>query len=454
MRPTPPENAPARQGPAAEEGFVLIEVLVSALVLALVAAGVAALLSATTRSAADERNHSEAYSLAQEDLSRMRSMRISELARLPATPRTVTLNSTKFEIKSSGTFVSDSTATSSCTEGSSSADYVSVASEVTWTKSRNPVVLKSIITPVSGALDPSHGNVTFSVKNGANLPLPGVTLTSSAFTGTTDENGCVTFPDIATASYTVTPSGSAVGRVDKDGKAPAAMSVSVAPEVTTLVQLAYDIPGGATVSFTARPAAGAEPKPVKADSIVVSNVKMTETKSFGTPGGTRSLSIAAPATSLFPFSTADAVYAGSCGNDNPNPSGETNGPGAAGVGSLQITPNGNAAATVQLPALYLNVWKGTPSKPETLVSAPHVITIDKGCKVGTNQVKRTYTGVEGHLPPQEVGLPWGTYEVCADNGSRRQTITTVSMQDLINGTTVNIYLGSGIGTVSTNGVCS
>lgn len=446
--------APAHRTPSSEDGFVLIEILVSALVLALVAAGVAALLSATTRSAADERNKSEAYSLAQEDLARLRAMRISDLSRLPSTPRTVTLNKTAFKVKSTGTFVNDSTAISSCSEGSSSADYVSVASEVTWTGSRVPVVLRSIVSPTSGALDPSHGNVNFAVKTAAGLPLAGVTFTSSAFTGTTDANGCITFPDIATGTYTVTPSGATVGRVDKDGKAPAAMSVGVPAEVTTLVQLSYDVPGAIdNVFFTARPSPGAAPLATKADSIVVSNIKMTEAKSFGTPGGTRQLSL--PASSLYPFSTPDAVYAGSCGNNNPNPNGESNPPGAAAVASVLITANGHATATVQLPALYLNVWKGTPSKPETAVTAAHVIVTDKGCKVGNNQVKRTYTGTsEGHLPASELGLPWGSYEVCADNGTRRQTLSTVALQNLEAGTAVDIYLGSGTGTVSQNGICS
>jgi len=99
---TPPGRKPLH----GEDGFALIEVLVSALILAIVAAGVLSLLAATTRSAAAERNHSQAYALAQEDQARLRSVRLSSLNRLKQT-NAYTLGGTKFTVESSGVFVNN-----------------------------------------------------------------------------------------------------------------------------------------------------------------------------------------------------------------------------------------------------------------------------------------------------------------------------------------------------------
>jgi Tfp pilus assembly protein PilV len=434
-------SAHAQQPPPAQEGFVLIEVLVSAVVLVIVAGAVFTLLTATARSAAEGRHRSEAFALAQEDQARMRAMRMSELTRLPTLPRTVPLNGTQFEVHSTSVFIEDKTATSSCSQGESSADYLRTASEVTWPGMKgSPVSVQSIVSPSNGSLDPSHGTLTFSVARVGGAPIPGVSLTSSGFNGTTDANGCVTFPDLVAGNYTVTPSGATAGLVDKDGKAPGQLTAGVSAETTTLVQLRYDVPGKANISFRTKSSPTGVLVPSSADSIVVSNNEMSEPKVFGTPGGSRVHSIAA--TPLFPSPSPDAVYAGSCSINNPNPSGETNPPGAAAIASVTIPPNGIVEGEITLPALYLTVWKGTLAKPETAVGSANVTVVDKNCKVGSTPVKRTYsTNIEGHLG--DPGLPWSTYEVCADNGTRHQTVTGVEVKSLTSGTTLNLYLGSG-----------
>ena len=121
---------PGRRTPPAEDGFALIEVLVSALILAIVAAGVMALLQATTRSAAAERQHAEAYALAQEDQARLRSMRLSSLNRLTES-NAVTIANDDFTVESQGVYVNNSKGQpSSCASGETSADYVRITSTV------------------------------------------------------------------------------------------------------------------------------------------------------------------------------------------------------------------------------------------------------------------------------------------------------------------------------------
>src|ERR1700753_2611059 len=122
-------NLPAHPTEA-EDGFILIEVLVSAVILAIVAGAVLSLITATTHSAASERDHSIAFGIAQEEQARMRTMRISALKELAGTPRKVTVGGTTFMVESRGKFVNNNTGTSSCSGEGASADYVEITSTV------------------------------------------------------------------------------------------------------------------------------------------------------------------------------------------------------------------------------------------------------------------------------------------------------------------------------------
>lgn len=443
---------PRRKPPHGDEGFVLIEILVSALVVALVSAAVFTLLQASARSAGQDRQRSTAFALAQEDQARLRTLRISDLSRLPAEPRKITLNGTTFEVRSTVVFVNDKTTTSTCVQEKGSADYARIDSEVTWKVmgGRPPVVIRSIVAPSNGSLDPSHGALAVTARNSSRTAIPGVILTGSgptAFTGTTDAEGCATFPDLAEGSYTITPTGAVAGMVDKNGKAPAAVPASVTAEVTSPKELRYDFPGSIkAITFQTKSSPTGSLIASSSDSAIVSSSEMDEPMVFGTPGAGLKKEI--KATLLFPFPEPDGVYGGFCGLNNPNPSGETGAPGAAGVTSVTIPRGGEVAeAKVLLPALYLNVWKGTTSKPESAVNKPRVTVTDTKCKYKGSSIKRVLTTDSGgHLV--DPGLPWSTYEICADNGSRREK-ATVSVENLTAGTTLNMYLSSGSSSSST-----
>ncbi len=443
---------------------MLIEILVSAIVVAIVAGAIFTLLNSTARSAAEERHGSEAYAVAQEDQARLRSMRIVELNRLNQT-RTVPVNGTNFTVKSTGAFVNDTTTSASCTSGASSADYVKVATTVTWPSmgSSPPAVIQSIISPANGSLDPSHGTITISVKNAAGDPIPGIGVTGTGagtFSGTTDVSGCAMFPDQASGNYTLTASGVAAGLVDKDGKTPAPFTVGVSPGVTNSISLLYDLPGSIReIAFQTKNASG-QLVASSADSAIVFNTGMTVAKMLGTPGGTRSALLAAP--SLFPFTSPDTVYAGACGGNNPNPTGEANPPGAAAMASVTIPPNGFIQkVTLQLPALYINVWTGkNAANRGSAFNSADVWIKDKKCTSGVPAApitRRYATTAAGTL--SDPGLPWSTYDVCVDSktgsgSARRQTIESTSVENLAGGPTLNFYLGEGSGTVSESGSCS
>lgn len=447
----------AQSTPASEAGFVLIEILVSAVVLVIASAGVITLLQTTVKTQAEERHGSEAYALAQEDQARMASMRLEELAQLDQT-RTIMLNRTEFKVRSTGLVINDVTSTPSCGAGTSTADYVQIASVVTWPgmQSAEKAKIVSKLSPSNGSLDPENGSLAVSVTNQLMTPMPGVDLYggSGAIDGFTDASGCAVFPYLPRGNYTLTVSGEEAGLVNKEGKSTEQATVPVVGGDTKTVAFEFDHPGTVPVNFKSRVGSTATFGASKADSVVAFNTGMKEARGFGVPGGIREAAV--NATPLFPFSSPYTLYAGSCASNNPDPEGKN--PAAAPAIASALAPAGGTATavTIQLPALELIVKKSGAA----LKGAKVTIT-DTVCKEAKgNLVKRTYTTNESGMlsssetGPAEPGLPWGKYKVCASaniSGSNRRNKEepSVTVQNLAGATALSIDLGSN--TVS--GVC-
>jgi Tfp pilus assembly protein PilV len=436
--------APARSTPTPEAGFALIEVLVSAVIAVTITGAVISLLNVTGRAGAEERHRSQAYSVAQEDQARLRATRIAELDRAPET-RSVPLNGTTYTVTSTATFVSDKTGTTSCGSESRS-DYVKLGSTVTWPSMRSsaPVAIESIVSPVTGSLDPSHGNLSVTVNNASvpAVPISGVGLSGTGpgtFSGSTDSAGCALFGGEPAGNYTLTPT---LGPeyVDFNGEAPSPKAVSITAGTTTPVLLEYDKGGTVEVGFRVRNSSGAIVSST-ADSIIAAATGLkTGVKVFGTPGGTPVSSI--KASPLYPFNYSYNFYAGSCETNKPE----------AGAANVQAPVGGTASATIQLPALYVTVKNssGTTAEKEAL-SGAKVTATDTKCSVGVTPVKRTYTtNSTGGLP--DPGLPWSTYELCASasiSGTVRRVTSPEVVVHSLTGTSQVMTLSSG----STKGAC-
>jgi Tfp pilus assembly protein PilV len=429
-----------RRTPPAEEGFALIEVLVSALVLAIVAAGVLALLQATTRSAAAERSHAEAYAISQEDQARLRSLRLSALNRLEET-RTVTVDGNQFTVKSQGAFINNvKRQPSSCTTGETSADYVQITTTTSYPEGHQPVVLQSIISPSNGSLDPNHGTLLVTTKNAAGNPLGGVGLSGTGpgnFSGTSDSTGCANFSDLPAGNYEVTASGT--GLVGKDGLAPHAETQGVSAGSTTTLALQYDYGATMQVEFEYRVGSGSTYSPATIDSVYFAN--SLGSAAYWTPTKTaRETSI--KATPLYPFPAADSIWAGSCKGNNP-------GTGAA-MGTYTFQP-GEVVTTplkLKVPALELTVKNGA-----ALVKGATITITDENCNDSSGQpLTRTYMSeTNGHQSVSstgqpEYGLPFGTYKICASasySGTlHRVRETGVSVQSLTSTTSRILSLPS------------
>lgn len=386
----------------------MIEVLVSALIILIVAGAVLSLMTATTRSAADQRRKASAFSVAQEDQARMRAMRLSKLNRLEET-REVTLDGTTFTIASTGRFINNSTGTSSsCDSSNSAADYAQIETNVSWEGGSKSTTLNSVVAPSSGSLNPNNGALLFTVLNGQLQKVSGVGVSGTGagtFSGTTDSNGCAAFFDLPVGNYTVTTK--APGFVDADGNpSPWTNTVGVETATTSPVQLLYDQPGSIEAKFKYKE--GSVFKAANADSVVVYNAGMPSgAESFWSPGKARVNALTA--TSLFPFKEADTVYPGYCETNLPSE--------AAARGTVIVPSNGTGFTEIQMPWLNLKVVKG--SSPATIVSGAKIVITDENCVVSGSKVKRAFVSnnngamsLSGGSSAAEPALPWGTYTVC------------------------------------------
>jgi hypothetical protein len=348
-----------------------------------------------------------------------------------------------FTITSKAYFVGDSTSTSSCNSSTGGADYIKTTSTVTWPGigSRPAVVAESTITPAIG------GSLVVKVVDGQGNPVPNMNVTGSGVSpviSSTGSDGCAIFGGLSSGTENV--SVAQAGYVDRDGNfsPPAAQqTATIVPAATARKSFQYDRAGQISTTFDTT--YGGKSYASSADTITIFNNNMTF-PSFRWAGTLSSykptVTTATTPMSMFPFPSAYTVYAGSCPGDAASQNGQVSDP------SVVVPVGGNAPLLLHLPAMILSVYSGTSSSsPGTLVSKPHVILTDQNCggsppvKSGTPAIKHTPpTTTSGALA--DPGQPYGTYTVCADDGTKHAQ-ATVDNNDPVNGVVVKLYLSPG-----------
>lgn len=435
-------------------GLILIEVIVAGLLLVIVSVGAFTAFDAATRSTAEERHRARGNALAEADISRMRSMRISDLSNLLQT-RNVYQDEQKYTITSRAEYQTDSTGTASCEAGAAAADYIKVSSTVTWPSlgSRPPVTSASLVAPPNGSISANSGALAIAVEDAENVGVPGVGISGSgagSFSGVTGSTGCVIFGNLPAGSYTVSVSGVANGLVDRDGEAPGPVTTSVVGESTNTLVLQYDDPGTIPIRFKTRPySAPLTLVPSAADSVVVYNTGLTAARTFGTVGSQQTTLTAG---SMFPFTSDYAVYAGTCESNNPNPQELDPPPAPSAIGSALVPPGGAAPEVeIVLPALHLTAYQGSNTS-SAKASGAVVKVRDLNCG---NLLRTFTTNTNGQL--DNPGLPYSVYEVCVSrqigtNNFRRVTQTHILNEpnDVNQVTTTSFFLPAS-GTIFTQG---
>lgn len=428
----------------AEDGFILIEVLVSAMILAIVAGAVLALITATTHSAASARNHSVAYGLAQEDQARLRTLQISRLNR-PFQPRAVEIGGTSYTIESRGVFVNDKSGTTSCTATDASADYVTITSTVSSPTLLHPVTLESVVAPTSGSLDPSHGTISFQIDNALGGGVSGVSLTGSGtsnFSGSSESSGCAVVTDLPSGNYKVVANGN--GLITPEGKGTWTKEQVGAPASgTQQVQIHFDTPGTIAARFAYQEPTKSALAPAPVDSMELYNSENEQkTLTFGTPTATPRFAELKD-EAVYPFPTKYLVYAGACTSNNPDPKNE--GINAAALAKVAVTAGSVSTPPVQiqLPALNLRVQNSSGNP----VEGATVFVTDTSCTYNGSNVKREFTTNKvGHIvggsgeratTTEAVGLPFGTYTLCAQTQTKNAWNQTETRSAVVSGVAVN-----------------
>jgi hypothetical protein len=413
---------------ASESGFALVEVLVSSALLVLIALGIYTGIDGASGISGVSKARSIAASLAQQDLDRVRGLRLSELTTLNES-NAQTAGGLSFTVVSRAEWVNDSTGTvgEACAPGGSTLHYIKAFSTVTWPRmgAALPVRLESLI-PVTASSYGSQGNLAVSVRNQAGSAMTAQSVTATGPGGTTrtvptSSTGCAYFDFLPIGSYAF--SFSRPGYVDTSGAASVSRTVSVNAGGTVAQDVLYDQAGQVRGNFeTVRPglAAGSTVTSTATAFHLSAERHGSAPSGAAVPPGTWADSQVAAASSIttprvfYPFPTAYRVYAGNCANNQP-PVGTT-------LGSVVVTPNASPAdVAVRVPAINIRVTNSSNATVTTGTAARVTPTGTTGCTgtVPTYLPQTTVTTAQstalnapvGSLP--NPGFPWGTYDVCA-----------------------------------------
>jgi Tfp pilus assembly protein PilV len=383
---------------ASESGDTLIEVLISSVLIAVVVFGTLTGLDSNNRATALDRARSQADALAQQDEEQLRSEPISKLSELNRA-KPIIANGTHYTVTSKAEYISNTTATSSCTSSSASADYIQTTSTVTWPSlgKGKPVTETSIVSP-----PPGTALIVQVLDSGAPVPNATVSVTGPSNISTETSAGGCAILQVLPGQYNINVSRSQY--VDQNGYANTNEDSAdirndyLVAETTTKVGYQLAPAGALKVSFVGS-------TPPEGDSFVAFNSGMTIFKPFGTLG-TYNLTVTSTPT-LFPFTSMYTVYAGTCEADNPNAvNASITDPEAF------VPAGGTGSVAVTQPPINIAVRSGkSSSSPGVLIENAIVTLTDTGCVTK----RESNTNSLGAL--RRPGAPYGKYTLCVTGGA-------------------------------------
>jgi Tfp pilus assembly protein PilV len=419
--------------PRQEGGFAFIEVIVSAVLVVLVSLGVYAGIDGASATSGINKNRSVASGIAQQDQDRMRSMTVNELSNYRGTT-TSTVGGIDYTIASSSSWVTDSTGSASCTGGSTQADYLRIASSVTWANMTvAPVTVESVIAPPNGSFGSGQGSLAVQVRDRNGNGVPGVTVNLTGpqgYADVTNSSGCVLWGYLPVGNYTVGVSRS--GFVDPSGVTAPTKSASVVGEATSTVAFDYD--AGGQIQGLYQSWNGGSVVPANGTAFTASNPNLTVPLApFGD---------GAPHTSfttglVYPFTVSYSVYAGSCAGANPTTY-------ALPAQTALVQPGLTTNVALREPPIDLTVVNGPGASPPPVVGA---IVKLAGTASGCGALPARASGAGGLLT--DTAFPYGTYTFCVQSGGRKQTVTRTGVTTLANTTPIGIPAAAA--TVNMNG---
>jgi Tfp pilus assembly protein PilV len=411
-----------------DDGFGLIEVMTSAVLLLVLAMGTMKLLDTSQAASSMNRSRDVAATLAQADQESMRQLPLSQIAGgYHPGDRQKTMGDIPYTISSSGDWTRDATGEVACSAAATTAgrgEYLTITSTVTWpgmaaTKSK-PVVFQSIVAPGVEAFGAGKGALAIKLKRANGTGASGITVASGSVSGMTDSDGCVVLNNLSAGDTTVGWNQS--GWVDPDGVQPISKDETIGDGTTAQDAGAYDQAGRLNVGFTDD--VSPTPQTAKWPSFSVVQTGMTGSNGVRTFPKTPGSPAASLTTdySLYPFTSAYTVYAGSCAGNNP----AAYSPPAAFSGySALLTPGSDANLAMQMRTVVVTVKDSSNALKANATVQALPYTADShmtGCTERT--VRGTFkTDSTGTV---RIPLPYGLYSFCAQapNGSQYNTGTS------------------------------
>lgn len=405
---------------------MLVEALVAASLLVILSLGFLAALDVAARQSGSNESRAVGASLAQDEIERLRALKVRDLVGLNAT-REQAVDGVRYTIASRAQWVDDTAGTTTCpTLGATKSDYLKVTSTVTWPfmGTVQPVRSETLVAVPLGSLDGSRGGLIVRIQDRVQSGVAGIPATLSGPAGaggTSDADGCIFWGDLLPGSYQV--SFSRNGWVDRRGDTAISRPATVTGGATNAITLDYDRAAKIDAAFDTQ--VSGVGKTGRARAITVAN--------SGIPGaGLLTFSSSSAATSistghtLFPFLDAYAVWAGGCAGADPRQYGQSTPTtilGSAGTGS----------ATLRVPALNIQVTRSGSPYPSARV---RITPATPGCGSVYDGGALTSSG-----SLQDPGQPYGDYHVCADDGTRRaQTSSPVQNRSPAGTATVSLAI--------------
>jgi len=387
-----------------------------------------------------------ASALAQEDIERVKALKIRDLANMNVT-RTIAVGGVNYTVTTTTQWVDDSTGTTTCPSGATRTDYLKAISVVTWPSMGRipPVKNQTLIAVPLGTFDDATGGLIAKFIDRSGNGVPGISVSVAGPTtssGSSDADGCAFWSGLPEGGYYVNVA--QPGYVDHDGNNTIHQSGTVTGGSTNSFLFSYD--RASTINATFQTMVSGVLQADKATDLMVANSGMQSpgTKTFSV--GTAATSISSGA-SLFPYSDGYVTWAGTCASADPRTYSQP-------ASSVSVTPGGTASVVIREPALNILVKRGTAAAPTAYGGATVRITpMTAGCgsTFGGSGLLNTTGAKTGTLI--NPGMPYGDYQVCVSDGSRKVVSSTI--QDRVaTGTAVQtltiVNSGSGL---SPTGTC-
>lgn len=438
-----PRPSVRRADLTAERGSILFEALVSMVLLVIFSIGFLGAVDTSSKISGNNEARTAAAALAQEDIERVKALKIRDLANMNVT-RTVPVGGVNYSVTTTTQWVDDSTGTTTCPSGATRTDYLKAISVVTWPAmgTTPPVKNQTLIAVPLGTFDDATGGLIakFNDRSGNGVPNISVSLAGpTTSSGQSDADGCAFWSGLPEGGYYINVA--QPGYVDPDGNNTIHQSSTVTGGATNSFVFSYD--RASTITATFQTMVSGVLQADKGTDLMVANsgLQSPGTRTFSV--GTAASSISSGA-SLYPFTDGYVTWAGTCASADPRTYSQP-------ASSVSVTPAGTSSVVIREPALNILVKRGTTAAGATAYSAATVRITPMTAGCGSTFGGTGLLNASGALI--NPGMPYGDYQVCVSDGSKKVVSSTI--QDRVatgtSVTTLTIVTGS-TGT-SPSGTC-